>query len=128
MAARVPSSFLTGKKPGRFPRSAAEQRTYDGIVFDSKLEMQRYAELRQREKAGIISELTTQPEYRVSINGFHFCVYHADFRYRDMETGEIVIEDVKGKGRDGTAGDRAFRLRKKAAEMFYGIEVRVVVR
>lgn len=124
MTAKVPASFLTGKKPGRFPRSAAEMRSMDGIVFDSKLEMVRYAELRQREKAGMIFDLTRQPEYRVSINGHHFCRYTADFRYLD-ENGDVHIEDVKSKGRGGTA-DRAFALRRKAAELFYGITITVV--
>lgn len=113
MTTRVPASFLTGKKPGRYPRSAAEQRTYDGIVFDSKIEMQRYATLRQREKAGMISELTRQPEYRVSIGGHHFCVYHADFRYRDWETGEIIIEDVKSRGHGGTVMQRLNSARRQ---------------
>lgn len=127
MIAKVPASFLTGKKPGRFPRSAAEQRAFNGIVFDSKLEMARYAELRQREKLGIIFDLVLQPEYRVEINGGHFCKYTADFRYLD-ESGELIIEDVKGRGRGGTAGDAAFRLRKKAAELFFGIKITMVTR
>ncbi len=118
-------SFLKGKR-GRFPVSPKADRTIDGIVFDSKLEASRWADLRQREKAGMICELTRQPEYRVSINGFHFCVYRADFRFRCMETGEIIIEDVKGTGRGGTGGDAAFLLRKKAAELFYGIKIDVV--
>ena len=122
MTARVPSSFLTGKKPGRFPKSPAELRTFEGIVFDSKLEMQRWADLRQREKAGMICELTYHPVYKVSINGFHFCSYEADAKYRDTETGEWTVEDSKSSG---TARDPAFRLRKKAVELFFGIQVTV---
>ena len=72
MTARLPASFLTGKRP-RFPVSPKADRTLDGHIFDSKLECRRYAELRQREKAGIILELTLQPEFRIPINGHHFC-------------------------------------------------------
>ena len=125
MTARLPASFLTGKKP-RFPVSPKADRTLDGHVFDSKLECRRYAELRQKEKAGIIRELSLQPEFNIQINGYHFCTYSADFRYRDVDSGEIIFEDVKGRGKGGTAGDAAFRLRKKAAELFYGIKIMVV--
>jgi hypothetical protein len=125
MAARVSASFLTGKKPGLFPRSPAEQRTFEGVVFDSKLEMQRWATLRQREKAGLICDLTYHPVYKVSINGFHFCSYEADAKYRDPETGDWTIEDTKSSG---TARDPAFRLRKKATELFFGIIVNVVTK
>jgi hypothetical protein len=127
MTARVPASFMTSKKLGRFPKSAAEFRTFDGITFDSKIEMMRFAELRQREKAGMICELTRQPEYRVSINAIHVMTYTADFKYRDPETGEWTVEDVKSRGAGGTA-DAAFRIRKRCVEAFFGVEISVVTR
>ena len=125
MTVRLPASFLTGKRP-RFTVSPKANRSLDGVTFDSKLEMYRYAELRQREKSGIICELTLQPEFRIPINGHHFTTYTGDFRYRMVDTGEIVVEDVKGRGKGGTAGDAAFRLRKKAAELYFGIKIMVV--
>ena len=37
----------------------------DGIAFDSKLEANRYAELKVLEKAGIISQLQLQPSFEL---------------------------------------------------------------
>lgn len=88
---------------------------YDGIVFDSKKEAQRYAELKMLERGKVISELTLQPEFelipaqyeyyeRYSKNGKRLkdgrrcieknCVYKADFAY--TQDGKRIVEDVKG--------------------------------
>ena len=91
----------------------------DGIVFDSKTEMLRYADLKILLRAGIISNLELQPEFPVMINGGDFCTYTADFAYLD-EDGDRIVEDVKS---DATHKDAAFRLRTKAAELTYGIEI-----
>jgi hypothetical protein len=111
------------QKAGRFPRAAREARTLDGIVFDSKAEMQRYAALKQMERAGVISNLELQPEFPVMLNGERLCVFTADFRYFDA-AGACVIEDAKSSG---TQQDRAYRLRKRAAELFYGVKVTEVI-
>ena len=103
----------------RFQVAPVEQRTMDGIVFASKREMKRYAELKLLERAGDIHRLDLQPEYEVFIDGRHFCTYTADFRYITTDL-EIVVEDVKSTG---TAKDAAYRLRKKAAELYYGMKV-----
>lgn len=104
--------------------SAKEERTLDGIVFDSKSEMVRYAELRILQAANEISMLMCQPEFKVEINGQHYCTYTADFEYHDERIGEWVYEDVKSVA---TAKEPAFRLRQKAAELFHGIKIRNVV-
>ena len=111
------------KNNNRFKVSPIEERTLGGIVFASKKEMKRYAELRLLERAGEVQDLELQPEFRVSINGEHFCTYTADFSY--IEKGQRVIEELKSTG---TAKDAAYRLRKKAAELFYGIKVRVIIK
>jgi 5-keto 4-deoxyuronate isomerase len=111
------------KNNNRFSVSPVEERTMGGIVFASKKEMKRYAELRLLERAGEISDLELQPEFRVSINGQHYCTYTADFAY--TEKGGRVIEELKSTG---TAKDAAFRLRKKAAELYYGIKVKVIIK
>ena len=110
-------------KKNRFNVSPIEERTLGGVVFASKKEMKRYAELRLLERAGEIRGLELQPEFRVSINDQHFCTYTADFAY--TEKGERIIEELKSTG---TAKDAAYRLRKKAAELFYGIKVKVIVK
>lgn len=110
-------------KKNRFNVSPVEERTLGGVVFASKKEMKRYAELRLLERAGEIQGLELQPEFRVSINDQHYCTYTADFAY--TEKGERVIEELKSTG---TAKDAAYRLRKKAAELFYGIKVKVIIK
>lgn len=101
--------------PSRFP---AKRTTVDGILFDSKREAKRYGELKLLEMAKLIKHLTVQPDFPVQIQGKHFCTYTADFQYE--ERGVLVVEDVKSTG---TAKDTAYRLRKKAAELFYGFTV-----
>lgn len=110
--------------PTKYKVSVKEERTLDGIVFDSKSEMKRYAELRILQAANEISMLMCQPEFKVEINGEHYCTYTADFEYFDNAREEWVYEDVKSVA---TAKDPAFRLRKKAAELFHGILIRNVI-
>jgi len=75
----------------------------DGIRFASKAEARRYLELRMLEKAGKIAELELQPAFilvppytRADGTKCRGTRYVADFRYLDMETLRLVVEDVKG--------------------------------
>lgn len=104
----------------RFKPSPAIERTLDGVVFASKREMHRYSQLKLLERAGIIECLTCQPSFAVEIDGIPFCTYTADFGYFDVQGNKVVVEDVKSSG---TAKDAAYRLRKKAAELFYSMQV-----
>ena len=82
--------------------------SYNGIKFDSKLELRRYKQLLLLEKSGSISFLELQPKFvlqdkfYVIKNGKKQCIkkltYSADFRY--MENGRLVIEDTKGHETD----------------------------
>ena len=77
----------------------------DGILFDSKREAKRYAELAKMEAAGEIEELRLQVPFELlpaqkNKDGKtveRACKYRADFVYLDTTTGEVVVEDVKGK-------------------------------
>jgi len=120
--AAVMSSFMLEKRP-RFKVVPKDQRTLDGVVFASKREMMRYAELKNLQRSGVIADLELQPAYPVEIAGKHYCTYTADFRYRETGTGALVIEDIKSSG---TTRDTAYRLRVKAAQLFHGIKVREV--
>lgn len=102
---------------GRFP---AKKTLVDGIVFDSKREAKRYGELKIAEKAGEISKLVLQPQLYAYINDLPFCRFTADFQYVVTATGQEIIEDVKSSG---TRKDPAYRLRKKAVELFHGIQI-----
>lgn len=118
-----PDMHLDGNgsgKRGRFAVSAKSARTADGIVFDSKGEMTRYTQLRLLERAGRINSLERQPSWDIMINGQKLCTYSADFSYFCKERNRSVIEDIKSSG---TQKDAAYRLRKRAAELYCSIKV-----
>ena len=94
----------------------------DGIKFDSKLEAERYAQLKILERAGVIRDLELQPEYELipsfRKNGktWRRTVYKADFRYILAEDDSYIIEDVKGSTEVITG---VFRLKQKLFEYKY---------
>jgi len=96
-----------------------EKVEIDGHQFDSKSEGARYWDLRQRERAGVITELELQPAFPLLVQGVRIGVYKADFRYRD-EGGEVVVEDVKS---DFTRTNRLYRWKAKHVKAQYGIEI-----
>ena len=88
---------------------------YDGIKFDSKKERNKYIELKQLEKAGIIKELELQPKFLL-LDTIHYkgktypkTYYKADFKYKTKD-GVEIIEDVKSKI---TSKDKTYRLKIK---------------
>jgi hypothetical protein len=88
-------------KKNKYGVSPKEERTYNGIVFDSKAEMKRYKDLELLEKAGQIKELQRQEAW-VLQEPFEYkgkkiraIYYIADFSY--YENGKYVVEDVKGR-------------------------------
>ena len=95
----------------------ATKVTVDGHTFDSKKESNRYLELKLLERGKVISDLRTQVEFELLPNQYvtekrygkngkplkdkkvlleRRVVYRADFVYTLNETGETVVEDVKG--------------------------------
>jgi hypothetical protein len=110
-------------KKGRFPRAPKSERTFEGQTFDSKREMIRWQKLGLKEIAGLISQLSRGKSYPVEINGHHFCKYTPDAEYL-TDKGLQVFEDTKSSG---TRKDQAYRLRKKAFELYYGVEVTEVL-
>lgn len=99
----------------------AKKCQYNGIVFDSKKEMQRYQELLLMQRAGEIKDLELQKKYllipaqedpdapvtyytRGEKKGQPKprkileapCTYIADFVYYDVRKNETVVEDAKG--------------------------------
>lgn len=94
----------------------------DGIKFDSKLEAERYSQLKMMERAGVIRDLELQPEYELipsfMKNGktWRRTLYKADFRYILAEDDSYIIEDVKGSTAVITD---VFRLKQKLFEYKY---------
>ena len=88
---------------------------YKDIRFSSRKEMQRYIQLKQLEKAGIIKELELQPKFLL-LDTIHYkgktypkTYYKADFKYKTKD-GVEIIEDVKSKI---TSKDKTYRLKIK---------------
>ena len=82
----------------------AKKTEVNGIVFDSKLEAERYMQLRLLEQAGEITALVLQPEFQI-LRGFinpetgektKSRFYVGDFEYIDNATNKIIVEDTKG--------------------------------
>lgn len=107
----------------------------DGIVFASKAEARRYAELKLLERAGEIWDLELQPRFSLSVPSTAGTLrraleatagtfdgkigeYRGDFAYHDR-SGRVV-EDVKG------FKTPLYRWKKKHVEKQYGIEIREI--
>lgn len=95
----------------------------DGIRFASRAEARRYGVLRLLEAAGEIADLELQPSFELVVNGVKVATYRADFRYRDVATGETVVEDVKGGRATVTP---VYRLKRRLVLALYGIEIKEV--
>ena len=92
----------------------------DGITFDSRLEAERYTQLKIFERAGLIQNLRLQVPF-VLIDKSRFGTnikYVADFVYE--EDGQTVVEDVKGVKTD------VYRLKKRLLAERYGIEIKEI--
>lgn len=92
----------------------------DNIKFDSIKESNRYNQLKILEKYGEIVDLELQPKYKLqesfkykgkTIRAIH---YIADFRYIDIKSGQLIVEDVKGHKTD------IYNLKKKIFLKLYG--------
>ena len=100
----------------------AKKVNYNGIVFDSKKEANRYRELLLLERAGAITGLRLQVKYELipsqKIDGKVVerpCSYVADFVYQ--QDGKTVVEDTKG------VRTEAFKIKKKMMLWFHGIRI-----
>lgn len=91
---------------------------FDGYVFRSKKELGRYVSLRALQAAGEISDLKLQIPFQLNDGGKFSCQYVADFLYKDLRTGEIVVDDAKGKETN------LFKRKAKLMFTLYGIVVK----
>ena len=111
---------------------------YNGLVFDSKKERDRWIELTLMQKAGQIKNLKRQVEYLLIPAQFGMvecengrrkraCLeratyYKADFAYNKGD--EFIVEDVKGYKKGGAYS--TFVLKRKLMLEKYGIRVKEV--
>lgn len=102
----------------------------EGIMFDSKKEGQKYLELKELEKKGIIKDLELQKEYilqdKFKINGKtrREIRYKTDFTFITTKDGVFHAIDVKSPY---TAKDKVYRIKKKLFEKRYGIELEEII-
>lgn len=119
-------SDISSSGYGKFHVAPREERTFNGIVFDSKAEMRRYKELCLLQKAGEIKELACQPKYLL-LEGFtrgsqkyEPIYYYGDFIYYDVKKKRKVVEDVKGVETD------VFKIKHKLMAFRHNIELKIV--
>lgn len=101
-----------------------------GIRFDSTKESRRYLELRLLERARVIRDLEMQPRYPIDVVALatrrgelvNCGQFTADFRYVEVATGAVVVEDTKS----GPTKTTAYRLRKRLVEAIHGVTIREV--
>lgn len=105
----------------------AKKTEVDGIMFDSRMEAERYKELKLLQAAGEIKDLDLQTKFQLQ-PGFLYGVrkmrpinYFADFTYKTKD-GIFVVEDVKG------VKTKEYQLKKKMLMYVHGIEPVEVVR
>jgi hypothetical protein len=91
----------------RFRRAPKINRTSrDGDVFDSKTELMRWENLRQRERGGLIRNLQRQVKFPLVINAAKVGDYTADFVYEEKITAAEAAKPVPMviKGSDSAGG------------------------
>ena len=93
----------------------ARKTVVDGITFDSAKEARRYNDLAFLFRAGFITGLELQPEFKFNLEGKKIFTYRADFAY--FENQKRVIEDVKG------FKTPLYRLKKKIIEAAYHVQI-----
>lgn len=122
----------------------AHKTEVDGKSFDSHKEAARYVQLTMLEKAGEIKDLRLQVKYilipaqrepdTIGARGGvkkgklieQELSYIADFVYTETETGQMVVEDVKGYKQSDAAAYRVFTIKRKLMLYLKGIRIKEV--
>ena len=141
--ARPRSYSLAIGRTNRPTKTGNHKITLDGIEFDSKREVYRYAELKMLEKAGKIRDLRLQVPFELipvqrepDITGprggvpkgkciERSLVYVADFVYVN-DVGDTVVEDSKGYRDTDAAMYKVFVIKRKLMLWVHGIRVKEV--
>lgn len=122
MAVRV--SKATARKLGvkvpATPKYRNKRVRFDGIVFGSKKEADRYRVLKALSDARLIIGLAIHPVFAIVVRNIEVAVYEADFSYQRTNPPGLVVEDVKSPI---TAKNPVYRLKKKLVEAIYGITI-----
>jgi hypothetical protein len=95
--------------------------TFDGILFDSQKEADRWGQLKVLERLKQIQGLQRQVIFNFIINDQLVCKYVADFTYQ--LNCERVVEDVKSSY---TRKLPVYRIKCKLMKAIYGIEIKEI--
>ena len=112
----------------RRSKYGAQKTEVEGLVFDSRHAAMRWRELRLLQRAGEIADLQRQVKYilvpaQVDENGKvaeRAVSYVAAFVYRDVRSGDTVVEDAKGMH------TRDYIIKRKLMRYVHGIRIREV--
>ena len=108
-----PESKTKAPKKSKYNNNKYE---WEGIVFDSAKECNRYKHLLILLKQGIIGQLRLQVRYELNEGGTHKYEYVADFVYIDVERG-LVVEDVKGYRTE------VYKKKRRLMKKIHGIDI-----
>lgn len=117
----INNTFRSSKTLNKY---GAKRLKIDGITFDSKLEAERYQQLKLLQKANAISGLEYHkkfviiPKSRYGDNVY----YEADFFY--FENGKPIVEDTKSKA----TVTAVYKLKKRLLAETHGITIKEVYR
>ena len=77
-----------------------------------------------RAERPVISDLEAhpQPRFNLEINGVGITHYMADFAYTDVESGQRVVEDVKG------FQTAEFKIKARLMLAIHGVEISLVTK
>lgn len=113
---QVQEEIYKDKKKNKYNVSKKEDRTYNGIVYMSKLEMKYRKYLDTLVMAGDVQKIKEQYEFKLFVKGKLVCKYLCDFFVTYMD-GRREYVDVKGMK---TA---IYRLKKKFVEAEFNIKI-----
>lgn len=99
--------------------SKKSDRTYNGTVYMSKLEMlyRKHLDLKMKvndERERVISYQEQVP-FKIVVNGFKICVYKLDFEVKYADRVEYI--DIKG------VRTSVYIIKKKLVEALFGIKI-----
>ena len=110
-----------GQRPRKNNKYNRTKTFYDGIWFDSKLEVEHYKKLCLRQKALEIKALEVHKSYPLIINGIKVGKITPDFTF--LENGVRKFHECKNPLTRALSG-----FRFKVFEALYGVEVEYVMK
>ena len=119
-ALQAPKSDAPAQRRGKYNVSPAAERTHDGIVFDSKLEMNAYKLLKDyRIDFEYHTVFELQPEFEFRGERIRAINYEGDFLIKVPARDSLVV-DVKGMVTD------VFKLKQKLLAYRHHIKIHCV--